>query len=198
MNLLGCMYVTAVFQSYIGSYYKVPKDGQIVDDLLPGCVFLYIFTSPIGGLLAQRGTHPKLLIAIGSTVTISLFYASSFAKDIKLFAGLYVTAFAFNHGLSYMAPIQNGWLWFPDKPGLISGIIISGFGSGALIFDNVLTALINPDNASLQPDGTYPADSGVDDRFEKSWRILITCWAGLAVAGFLLIFKGPLPEANEN
>ena len=46
----------------------------------------------------------------------------------------------------YLAPIHHGWLWFPDHPGLVSGIIIGGFGVGALVYDNVWTALINPYN----------------------------------------------------
>jgi len=32
-------------------------------------------------------------------------------------------------------------------------LVISGFGSGALIFDNVLVALINPDNEPQGDDG---------------------------------------------
>jgi len=44
-----------------------------------------------------------------------------------------------------MVPMHHGWLWFPDKPGLISGIIIGGFGLGALIFGPLATAIVNPD-----------------------------------------------------
>ena len=43
-----------------------------------------------------------------------------------------------------MIPIHHGWLWFPESPGLVSGLAIGGFALGALIFDNVSTALINP------------------------------------------------------
>ena len=37
-------------------------------------------------------------------------------------------------GLCYMVPIQLGWKSFPERSGLISGIIVAGFGLGALIF----------------------------------------------------------------
>ena len=55
-------------------------------------------------------------------------------------------AFSFNQGIVYMVPVHHAWLWFPKYPGLTSGIIIGGFGFGALIFNSLSTALINPDN----------------------------------------------------
>jgi len=38
------------------------------------------------------------------------------------------------YGCAYTPPIQALLEWFPDKRGLASGIVISGFGSGALFF----------------------------------------------------------------
>ena len=38
------------------------------------------------------------------------------------------------YGCAYTPPIQVLIDWFPDKRGLASGIVISGFGSGALFF----------------------------------------------------------------
>ena len=64
-----------------------------------------------------------------------------------------------------MVPIHHGWLWFPDNPGLVSGIIIGGYGFGAFIFDNVATKVINPDNLELnQATGYYP--EVVTERFQ--------------------------------
>ena len=77
--------------------------------------------------------------------------------DFTAFMILYVVAFAFNQGMVYLAPIHNGWLWFPDHPGLVSGLIIGGFGVGPLVYDNVFTALINPNNEPQDTEtGQYP------------------------------------------
>jgi len=46
------------------------------------------------------------------------------------FLGLFSVGFGLCNGLTYMVPVAHGWLWFPDCPGLISGIIIGGFGVG--------------------------------------------------------------------
>ena len=78
------------------------------------------------------------------------------------FVTLYVIGFGFQNFV-YMVPIHHGWLWFPDNPGLVSGIIIGGYGFGAFIFDNVATKVINPDNLEPDSSGYYPAS--VTDRF---------------------------------
>ena len=67
-------------------------------------------------------------------------------KDFTPFAIFYVLGFSINQGIVYMVPVHHGWLWFPNNPGLVSGIILGGFGLGSLIFDNVLRVLVNPED----------------------------------------------------
>lgn len=47
------------------------------------------------------------------------------------------------YGCSYTPPIQALIDWFPDKKGLASGIVIAGFGSGALFFTPMMNMLTN-------------------------------------------------------
>lgn len=47
----------------------------------------------------------------------------------------------FGYGCSYTPPIQALLEWFPDKKGLASGIVIAGFGSGALFFTPMMNFL---------------------------------------------------------
>ena len=112
------------------------------------------------------------------------------------FGTLYVLAFAFNQGMTYLVPVHHGWLWFPRNPGLVSGIVLGGYGAGALIFDNVLTHLINPNNEPIDDDGFYPKD--VDDRFIKTWRILIASWLAITLVGVAMTFPGPIQKSDIN
>ena len=48
-----------------------------------------------------------------------------------------------------MAPLFAGWLHFPDRKGLVSGIIMSGFGMGVFIYSIVSNRIANPYNLSL-------------------------------------------------
>lgn len=60
--------------------------------------------------------------------SLGLLYAGS------LLAGL-------GYGCGYTPPIQALINWFPDRRGLASGLVIGGFGSGALVFTPLAGAL---------------------------------------------------------
>lgn len=46
------------------------------------------------------------------------------------------------YGCTYTPPIQALIEWFPDKRGLASGLVIAGFGSGALVFTPLMNNLM--------------------------------------------------------
>ena len=148
---------------------------------------------PFGSILVQRNYNPRLLIVLAGSVAFPCFVISTFMSSFSAFAVFYILGFSFNHGMSYMVPVHHGWLWFPGNPGLISGIIIGGFGFGPLIFDNVFTHMINPDNLPIdEATGFYPDE--VNERFEKTWRTCIVSWFVLVVIGCAMIFPGPVKK----
>ena len=132
------------------------------------------------------------ILIIGSSVGLSMITASAFAPTFFLFTFLFAVGFGICNGLTYMVATQHGWLWFPDKPGLVSGIIISGFGFGNLIFGNFATYLVNPDNEAAI-DGSYP--ESVNSKVPKMILILAICFIMIACIATLLIFEGPNPAS---
>ncbi len=46
--------------------------------------------------------------------------------------------------------------WFPKAKGFANSVILFGFGGGSIIFDQIQTLYINPDNYS--PDKPYSAE----------------------------------------
>lgn len=46
-------------------------------------------------------------------------------------------------GIAYTPPIQALIEWFPDKKGLASGVVLSGFGCAALLFASSMSGLMN-------------------------------------------------------
>ena len=62
-------------------------------------------------------------------------------------------------GLAYTPPIQTLISWFPDKKGLASGIVVAGFGSGALFFTPTVQFLMK--KFATVPDYLGPAGSTV-------------------------------------
>jgi MFS family permease len=55
-------------------------------------------------------------------------------------------------GIGYISPVSTLIKWFPDRPGLATGMAIMGFGGGALIASPVSSALL----------GFYDPDSGTE------------------------------------
>ncbi len=53
--------------------------------------------------------------------------------------------------MGYTAPLINGWNWFPNRKGLVTGAIVAGFGSGGFIFNRIGSKLINPHGVSSMP-----------------------------------------------
>lgn len=133
------------------------------------------------------------LIAVGGLSGLSLILLATYQTEFWAFSTLYVLGFGFCNGMTYMVPVHHGWLWFPDRPGLISGLIIGGFGLGALIYNNICQAIINPENVPLDIDGRFPDE--ISAKFPTMMRTIWLCWLCMAIVGMMLIYSG---EADED
>jgi hypothetical protein len=60
-------------------------------------------------------------------------FISSFSPTAVMFSIFYGIIYGFFQGLVLYAPIYNGYLYFPHKKGMVTGIIAGGFGVGNLI-----------------------------------------------------------------
>lgn len=88
----------------------------------------------------------KTTMLIGSQLIALAFLIISFVKDIYGLIVIYCLLVGVSGGLLYMLPIVCGWRYFPDHRGLVSGMIIGGYGFGSFIFNFVCKAIANPDN----------------------------------------------------
>jgi MFS family permease len=63
-------------------------------------------------------------------------------------------------GIGYISPVSTLIKWFPDRPGLATGMAIMGFGGGALIASPLSAALLNAyDPASGTPGWVASGDA---------------------------------------
>lgn len=60
-----------------------------------------------------------------------------------------------------MAPMVSSWLHYPDRKGLISGIIAAGFGLGIFSYGIISRRIANPDN--IPPEIFEKADTLVQN-----------------------------------
>jgi MFS transporter, OFA family, oxalate/formate antiporter len=56
-------------------------------------------------------------------------------------------------GIAYLLPMEIVMKWFPNNRGLATSIIMLGSGASGIIFNQVQTQYINPNN--IPPDKPY-------------------------------------------
>jgi hypothetical protein len=80
-------------------------------------------------------------------MSISVF-STSYVKSLPIFIITYPVICGLCAGIVNVAPIANGWKYFPNSRGLVSGVILMGGGIGSLIFNVISSAIVNPNNQS--------------------------------------------------
>ena len=60
-------------------------------------------------------------------------------------------------GIGYISPVSTLIKWFPDRPGLATGMAIMGFGGGALIASPLSNKLMSIFDSGFDPDDKAPS-----------------------------------------
>ena len=96
-----------------------------------------------GGINLARIGPRKLAVAGGLLFTAGYAVAAVAlaVKSLTLFYVGYGAIGGFGIGLGYVTPMTTVTKWFPDKRGLLTGIVAMGFGLGAFILSFVLAPL---------------------------------------------------------
>ena len=161
--------------------------------VLPVLVFVGTACMPLGAYLC-RNYHPRVGILIAAVIGTGSTFAASFLTNFWAFLVVFGGGYGVAGGIIYMIPIVAGWEYFPNRKGMVSGVIISGFSCAGLIFNQISTALANPTNAS--PIDDYYGKE-VYERVPRMLRILTLCWGALLATGFILITKAPVNAAVQ-
>ncbi|MCM3537985.1 L-lactate MFS transporter [Priestia endophytica] len=104
--------------------------------------FALAFATLFAGRLQEKWGIRKLIALSGFILGLGLILTSQVSSLLMLYllAGIVV---GFADGTAYITSLSNLIKWFPNRKGLISGISVSAYGLGSLIFKYINTALIN-------------------------------------------------------
>jgi OFA family oxalate/formate antiporter-like MFS transporter len=103
-------------------------------------VFFALSFIAAGRLQDRKG--PRVCAAIGGILVSAGFFLSSWTSSLL---GLYLTfgvIVGFGNGFGYATPIPVASKWFPDKRGLVVGLMVGGYGAGSAILGPLATRLI--------------------------------------------------------
>lgn len=131
----------SIGQAYAWSVFKPPLEDALglsgTQSALPfqlGIVMLGLSAAFGGTLVERRG--PRWAMTVALVCFSSGFLLSALGAATQQF-WLIVLGYGFvggiGLGIGYISPVSTLIKWFPDRPGMATGIAIMGFGGGALI-----------------------------------------------------------------
>jgi OFA family oxalate/formate antiporter-like MFS transporter len=104
--------------------------------------FALAFATLFAGKLQEKWGIRKLIALSGFILGLGLILTSQVSTLLMLYllAGVIV---GFADGTAYITSLSNLIKWFPNRKGLISGVSVSAYGLGSLVFKYINATLID-------------------------------------------------------
>lgn len=162
------------------TYYEAYTDNKIERKYLlyvaPAGIFIMNSFPSFTGILDDI-FRVRILTIVGSLCLLSSQLIMYFFKNYILLIISYCL-FGVCGSLTYFQSLKNGWKYFPNKKGLISGIIFSSFGLSAFIFTSLADAIIKKDGTTIEK----------ADGFKLYLKLFIICIIVMGTLSSLLCF----------
>jgi MFS family permease len=197
----------AIGQAYAWSVFKKPLAATMLTHshhpgtltALPfqvAIVMLGLSAAVFGRQVERRG--PRWAMAVSSLFFVAGLGITSLAVAADQY-WLVVVGYGFiggiGLGIGYISPVSTLIKWFPDRPGLATGIAIMGFGGGALIASPLSTELLQ----HFHGVGVGATKDGI----AKTFLVLGCSYAVFMAMGWLLVrvpaenWQAPAAAANR-
>ena len=140
---IGQAYATSVYKTALVAHFGVSLT-QIGLIFSIAIVMLGLSAAVMGTWVDTNGPRKAMFVS-------ALFWSGGFLiGSLGIFSGqLWLVYLGYGFiggiglGIGYISPVSTLIKWFPDRPGLATGMAIMGFGGGALIASPVSTALLS-------------------------------------------------------
>ena len=149
---IGQVYAFSVFKNPLLAYdhaWNLKAVGYIFSIAI---AFLGISAALFGAWLEKAG--PRRAMFYAAICFSSGFFIAALGTSIHSLALIYLgygVVGGVGLGLGYISPVSTLIKWFPDRPGLATGLAIMGFGGGAMIGGPLAIQLMAYYKAAGQP-----------------------------------------------
>lgn len=148
---LGTLLQLCLGSVYAWSYFQKPLvegygwlNTQVAWTFSFAIGFLGLAAAVGGVLLPKLG--PRKLAVTGALLYGAGYLLAALALHLKMLALLwlgYGVIGGIGLGLGYVTPVATAAKWFPDKKGLVTGMVVMGFGFGALLMSKVIAPALD-------------------------------------------------------
>ncbi len=130
MMMLGTVYSWSVFRLPVEELYSVGA-AQSGLPYMTALLFYSLFMFLTGRYF--KGWSPRATILVGSLLVSAGWILSAFAPNIQVLTVTYGVISGAGVGIAYGAPLAVVTRWFPEKKGLVIGLVLLGFGLSPLV-----------------------------------------------------------------
>ncbi|MDE0650629.1 MAG: MFS transporter, partial [Gammaproteobacteria bacterium] len=139
---LGTVYAWSFFQTML------VRDSGWTFSETAAAFSITIFCLGVSAAIAGQAlpkVGPRALALAGSVLFSSGYLIASLALSLDslwLFYLGYGVVGGAGIGMGYVTPVATAAKWYPDRKGLVTGIVVMGFGVGALLLSKGLAPLL--------------------------------------------------------
>ena len=186
----GSLYTWSNLNQYFASYLKHngnPKVSPEDTSFLMPCIFIVQYCFMTIGVKLGNKIGARFITLIGVVfMNLSYIFMMIFTNYYLILLSMGV--FGLGDGLANLSVIKNCWKYYPDKLGLVNGIIIGGLGLSSCILTPIADYLIiNPDKRRPDNFGIYPKD--VSNKLKNYLLFLTILFFILSIVAVSLTFN---------
>lgn len=144
---LGAVYAWSIYQKPLqelfGAMMGVAPDTlrMQVSMVFSATILVFAVAAFFGGRLQDKIGPQRVTVMGGVFLGLGLILASQ-AKSIAQVYLSYGIISGTGLGFAYITPLATCNKWFPDKRGMISGVVVAGMGLGSLVFTPIGRVMI--------------------------------------------------------
>ncbi|KAG5443361.1 Monocarboxylate transporter 11 [Clonorchis sinensis] len=170
------------------NYHNMSVKSTSVVWLTSVAISMEAVAMPIGGFLSTKIGF-RLVVLLSCLIQSGGIALTYFALSWGFIAVVvtYGAIQGFGFGFGYSVIISTTAMWFPRNRGLVVGLIVGGFGAGALLFTPIQTAFINPNNIAVNNVTKTFTDPDLLARVPKACLVLAATISCIQAFGLLMM-----------
>ena len=147
MFIAGMVHAWTVFQSPITAQYT-EWNAATIGITFTIVMLCYFFGGVISGILQRKLKSRTIIWICGVLIIVGMLICSIANSIFVLYVGFGVLC-GLGAGMAYNVLLSTVGKWFPDKQGMISGILLMGIGIGTFLIGKIYAA-VTPSDGSAQ------------------------------------------------
>ena len=197
--ICGSLYSWPGINGYYISYLKYSDSPSI--EIKDGYFFMPLITfstmcfSPIITIINDK-KGIKVLSLISTILIILTNIALYYSTHIYSVYGCMI-CYGIINAMNYMPIIKNCLFYFPNKKGLITGLVLFGYGTSSLIYNSIADYLINPSFHQINPTTGF-FDIAISKKVKLYLKFFNIFNGIMSIISFLILFEYKKNDDKDN